>query len=150
MEYATLREKIAAEKAERAAKYEQFQRIVADADDAGMRAAKDCVPRPMVVGTPVSPFGNSPMDTSKPMHYVEDGACGFAWVTISPGTASFSRWAKEHAGFRKAYGGGLQLWVSDFNQSVARKEAYAGAFARVLNEHAAVTGVRAYPGSRLD
>ena len=147
MEYATLREKIAAEKTQRLAKYAQFARIVADADDAGMQAAKNCTPRPMTVYTPQ--FGSNAVDTSKPVYFVEDGACGFAWVTLTKGGSSFARWAKEHAGFRKGYNG-VQLWVSDFNQSVARKEAYANAYAGVLNQYKDLTGTEAYAGSRLD
>lgn len=46
------------------------------------------------------------------------------------------------------YYGGVSIWVGGFGQSVQRKEAYANAFAEVLNER--VEGVRAYAGSRMD
>jgi hypothetical protein len=47
---------------------------------------------------------------------------------------------------RKNYGGGYALSVQDFNQSLTRKEAYAHAFAKVLNDH----GITAYTDSRMD
>ena len=52
---------------------------------------------------------------------------------------------QEKGLFKKGYSG-TQLWVSDFNQSVTLKEAYANAYARVLNNN----GIECYSGSRLD
>ena len=46
----------------------------------------------------------------------------------------------------KAYPTGLHFWVGLFNQSMTRKEAYASAFAKVLNE----AGIQAYADSRMD
>jgi hypothetical protein len=44
------------------------------------------------------------------------------------------------------YGGGVTYWVSQFGQSVDRKAAFAGAFAKVLREN----GIQATAGDRLD
>ncbi len=92
----------------------------------------------------------NPFDDSSPVVHryapVMDGVCGFAWVTIRPGTSSFARWVSKTGRGRKGYYGGIQIWVSGFGQSMTRKEAYADAFAAVLRE----AGVSASAGSRMD
>jgi len=76
---------------------------------------------------------------------VDDGVCGFAWVTIF-GNTSFVKWLKANHIARKNSGRGVTVWVSAYNQSVTRKEAFAKAFAAVLKE----AGVDAYADSRMD
>lgn len=77
---------------------------------------------------------------------VLDGVCGFAWVNV-PGNSGFGRWAKKTGLMRKAYAGGVQLWVSDYGQSMTRKEAFAYAYADSLR----ASGVEnVYAGSRMD
>ena len=49
-------------------------------------------------------------------------------------------------GRKDSYYGGHTIWVSDFGQSVTRKENYARAFAKVLGDN----GITAYNMSRLD
>src|SRR5437763_1741627 len=71
---------------------------------------------------------------------------GFAWVVVRPGNGHFARWARKYGKGRAGYGGGLHIWVREFNQSITRKEAYAIAFAEILRE----AGVRAFSDSRLD
>jgi hypothetical protein len=44
------------------------------------------------------------------------------------------------------YPTGYDIWVGGFGQSMARKEAYAGAFAKVLKDN----GIDAYMQSRMD
>ncbi len=76
-------------------------------------------------------------------------ACGFAWVTVyERGNTKMGRALKE-AGFRPAYGGGLQLWnPSGLGvQNVDTLEAGAEAAADFLTQ---TLGVKAYAGSRLD
>lgn len=76
-------------------------------------------------------------------------ACGFAWVRVSEkGSTRLGR-ALISAGFRRAYGGGLEMWNPSGNhtQCITAKEVGAEAAARVLSEQ---LGVRAYAGSRLD
>jgi hypothetical protein len=75
-------------------------------------------------------------------------ACGFAWVTVlEKASTRLGRRLKE-VGFRKSYGGGLQLWdPSRFPcQNVDTLEAGAQAYADVLKKY----GIEAYAGSRLD
>ena len=134
MEYATLREKIAAEKAERINRYAKYQEIIDKAYKAGIEAGKNARPIPMYV-----------IDQGIPIDRIDDGACGFAWIAF-PGNTSFGKWAKKQGLARSHYPSGLCVWVSEFGQSVDRKEAFAGAYARVLKD----SGIDAYAGSRLD
>lgn len=112
---------------------------------AGMAAGDAAIPVPMHVVELANPFDdNSPV--VRQYAPVMDGPCGFASVVIRPGNSSFARYMKAKRGARKAYYGGTQMWVHEFGQSVTRKYAYAGAFARVVSE----AGVFALPESRMD
>jgi hypothetical protein len=74
--------------------------------------------------------------------------CGFAWVNIKPGNSAFANWLKmKKIARRDEYYGGVTVWVSDYNQSMERKMAYAGAFARTLE---AAGLKRVYAMSRMD
>jgi hypothetical protein len=82
--------------------------------------------------------------------YGDRDACGFAWVTVyEKGSTRLGR-AFLKNGFRKAYGGGLQIWnpSESYTQSISAKEAGAEAFTKVLRSR--IPGIEAYPGSRLD
>lgn len=90
------------------------------------------------------------LDDSSPVEkqwFVPSGVCGFAWVIIKPGTSSFAKWLvkNEHARPDNYYGG-VCHYVSEFGQSMEKKEAYAHAFAQVLSG----AGIRAYSNSRMD
>jgi hypothetical protein len=124
----------------------QFAAVYAKAVAAGMAAGNGSSPTPMIVGEPTT-FLGSDINYAKPFYYVADGACGFAWVTLRPATSSFARWLKKTGKARVAYGGGMQIWVSEFGQSMARKEAYADAMAATFRSE---LGVEAYAGSRMD
>ena len=53
----------------------------------------------------------------------------------------FVNWMKKNnIGRKDSYYGGWTVWVSDFGQSIARKENYARAFAKVLGDY----GITAY------
>lgn len=119
--------------------------IYREALEAGQKAAEACTPIPMVVGTPTSFFGND-IDYTKPTYYVADGVCGFAWVNIVPGNSKLANWLKKQGLARKSYYGGVDIWISDYNQSMQKKEAHARAMAQVFREH----GFKAYPMSRMD
>lgn len=134
-EYGSLREKIAAEKAERLARYERYAEVYANAQTAGLQAGYDVVPTPMVV----SGYESQP---------VMDGMCGFAWVSIRPGNSAFARWLVKQGYARKAYNGGVQVWISAHNQSITRKYAHASAMADVLR--AEFPDLKIYADERLD
>ena len=79
----------------------------------------------------------------------EDWYCGFAWVTVyEKGSTKLGR-ALLKSGFKKAYGGGLQMWNPSGHgtQSMSVKEAGAYAAAKVLKER---LGVTVYAGGRAD
>ncbi len=115
------------------------------AHEAGLKAVKDCTPVPMTVGSPTTVLGND-IDYSKKTYFVEGGVCGFAWIKIAEGRSSFAKWAKTNLRAHKSYSGGVDIWVGDFGQSMQRKEAYAYAYADVLQD----AGVKAYGQSRMD
>jgi hypothetical protein len=125
------RDKCEADKQEREERYEGFRQLTIQAHAAGRKAGDTCEPTPMYIK------GYAP---------VLDGACGFAWVTVRPGNCSFAIWAKKNAGYSKAYRGGVELWISGYDQSMARKEAYARSYSQVLRD----AGIEAYAGSRMD
>lgn len=114
-------------------KNQEFQRLYWEADKAGVEAAVKAMPTPMVV----SGGGKE--------YYVSEGACGFAWIKFA-GNTPWGRWAKQNGIARSSYPKGLQIWVSEFGQSMDRKAAYAYAFAKVLQS----AGIEAYAQSRMD
>ena len=104
------------------------------AHEAGMEEGEAVVPTPMTV------VGGGQE------YHVSEGVCGFAWIGSINGNSSFGRWLKKTGKGRKGYPSGMTIWVHQFGQSMARKEAYASAFADVLKE----AGVKCFAGSRLD
>lgn len=109
--------------------------LFAAADAAGKAAAAAVVPRPMIV-----------IGDGRVYEPVMDGVCGFAWVKIRPGNSAAAKFAKANYGASASYSGGVDIWVSAYNQSMVRKEAYANAFAKVLRD----AGINAYGDSRMD
>ena len=124
---------------------QEFQKIWEEACAAGMEAGKNAIPTPMVVAEHENMLDdNSPV---KNAWYVSEGACGFAWVNIKPGTSAFARWLKKMDYARSdSYYGGVTVWISEYNQSVARKSAHASAMADVFLG----AGFNAHSMSRLD
>jgi hypothetical protein len=112
-----------------------FATIFNEAHLEGLAAGSAHAPRPMTVldsnGTLYGPYS--------------DGVCGFAWVNFA-GNTPFGRWAKKTGRARPDYPTGLCVWVGEFNQSMEKKEAYAHAFARILNKY----GIVAHARSRMD
>lgn len=144
--YGSLREKIAAEGKARKAKYAEFAAVYGEAERAGFAAGEASKPVPMIVTEHMNPMDdNSP---AKKQWFESEGACGFAWVKVFPGNSSFARWlVKTGKSSGRAYGGGVDIWISAHGQSIARKEAHASAMAKVLVDK---LGIKAYAGSRLD
>jgi len=111
---------------------------------AGVEAARSVVPQPMTVTQHANPF--NPYSEVVFRDVVSDGPCGFAWVVVRPGNSSFARWLRSQRLARPGYNGGVHIWISDYNQSMQRKEAHACAMARVLRD----SGINAYADSRMD
>lgn len=165
MEYATLRERIAAEKLEKVERQERFLALVKAAHVAGEAAGTAAKPVPMVVQERANPaadlFGiDSPVVKE---YHVADGVCGFAWISLhAKGTEGkrFVNWLTGHqkparpdlaptVTAHKKYTGGHDIWVSGYDQSMQRKEAYAQAFANVIRA-ANIEGLAVYAQSRMD
>jgi len=80
-------------------------------------------------------------------YVVDDGVCGFASINVKPGTSRFARYLVESGlASRDHFRGGVTWYISDFNQSLQRKEAFAFAAASVLRGY----GIKAYASSRMD
>ena len=125
-----------------------FKSLHESADQAGRNAVKELQVVPMVVGEETYPFSGV-MDNTKPRHFVADGVCGFAWVNIKPGNSKFANWLKKNRIARSdSYYGGVTVWVSDYNQSMQKKDAYARAYAEVIRAAGVVKSC--YAMSRLD
>lgn len=123
---------------------QDWQALYDKARAAGLAAGNGATVTPMVVCQ-----HENVADDSSPVaksYFVADGVCGFAWITIRPGNCSFAKWLAANDLARKSYGGGVSIWVHEFNQSLSRKEVFAHAFADVLSE----AGIKATPGSRMD
>jgi len=125
-------------------KREVCLKIYDEARSAGLAAAAKHTPIPMVVQQ-----HENMLDDNSPVVYrevVNDGVCGFAWVIVKPANSVFAKVMKEsNLGKNDVYGG-IYVWVSDFNQSMSKKETYAYAFADVLKKY----GINAYAQSRMD
>lgn len=133
--------------------------IYREALDAGHAALRVCIP------TPVTFVQHEDMlDDKSPVKeswFVPDGLCGFAWVHMkAKGVAGqWIRALKRNgiAGGENERGPNITInhdsyfhhysyWVGEGNQSIAKKEAFAEAFANVLKKHDIVC----HAGSRLD
>lgn len=131
----------------------EFEKVFAEASAAYQEAFDAAAPQPMVVGEPSSPLGND-IDPSKPVYYVADGVCGFAWVWFLNGRGSFAKYMKQvHDGSNSYYGKGYEVWSSAFaredqkhSQSMQRKEAGCRAAVQVFRSY----GIEAYVQSRMD
>ena len=135
-------------------------KILDKALQAGEDALNACVPIPMIV----QEHANMMDDSSQVIqsYHVPDGVCGFAWIKISLtstpsrqfinalkkaklATADINSFKDEP--FKKSnYHGGYLYWVRQGNQSLQKKETFAGAFAKTLIE----AGITCHTGSRMD
>ena len=127
-----------------------FEKLWAEAVAAGQAAGDAVKPQGMRVVQHANPADDSSAIVKS--WDVPEGPCGFAWVVVRPGVCSFARWAKANQAklgqsVGKEYYGGMSVyWVSEFNQSIQRKAAFAGAFAAVLCK----AGIDAHAMSRMD
>lgn len=120
---------------------EVYEKAYAQAHAIAHAAALKAVPAVMVVEEVVGP--------NPGQRWVEpEGACGFAWIKVRPGNSSFAKWCVKNKNAHKAYDGGVDIWVGDYNQSYDRKMAYASAFARNIAMTLSLSGITA--GGRLD
>jgi hypothetical protein len=114
-------------------------------DDLNKKIYFEALEAGMAAGS--APLAIEPMVLSdgKTTYFVADGVCGFGWVHFSGGT-SFGKWAKKLGFARSDYPTGLAISSKLMTQSMARNEAFADAFAKVLNAN----GIPATSRSRID
>ena len=120
------------------------QTIFQQAKEQGLKAVQQAYVAPMIVQQRQNPLNDN--STLVREYFVSDGVCGFASVTVKPANCKFAKYLVANGLGRKGYGGGVCMSIRDFNQSLTKKEAYAYAFASVLNEN----GIKAYVESRMD
>jgi hypothetical protein len=72
-------------------------------------------------------------------YYVEGGVCGFARVEVRPRTSAWAKWLKSHGWYSSDYHKCIYMNISDYGQSMQRKEAFAVAVAGFLTS-------KGYPG----
>jgi hypothetical protein len=135
-QYSSLKEKIAAEKAERAQRYETYLKLYNDAQVAGYAAGDHMTPKPMGVVDPANGVA----------YLVNEGLCGFASVMVKGANKGFGHWLIKTGKARKAYYGGAELWIGAHGQSYERKTVHANAMVHVLREG----GVDCWVWNRLD
>lgn len=121
-----------------------FESLFKAAKAAGVNAGLAAVPAPMVVSEHANPLNDN--SAINRMWVVADGPCGFAWINVRPGNSAFAKWVVKVGFGRKAYEGGVNIYIHDHNQSIVRKEAHAYAMADVLKD----AGIKAYANSRMD
>ena len=121
-----------------------YARLFAEARQCGLDAGNKSSPRPMVVSE--GNFDGTPKAGGQSW-YVSEGVCGFAWVKVRPGNCSFAKWLVKSKNGRKSYSGGVDIWISDFNQSMERKAACAEVMAKFFRDN---LGLVAYADSRMD
>jgi hypothetical protein len=122
-----------------------YEKIYNEAFNAGMIAGNNHNPVPMIVQEHSNPLDdNSPV--TKTYAPVMGGVCGFAWINIKPATNPFVKFLKSMDIGHKSYYGGYDWWISEFGQSMEKKEAFAQAAAKVLNSY----GIKCYATSRMD
>lgn len=122
-----------------------YEEIYFEACTAGRTAVANLQVRPMIVREHSNPLDDSSSVVRQ--YYVEDGVCGFAWIKIRPARGKFVNWLKDNRiGRANSFEGGYDIWISEYNQSLQKKEAYADAFAKVLVSK----GIKAYSQSRMD
>jgi len=120
-QFATLRQKIAHDKAIRQTRNALFAADWNAACAAGVRAVNALAVTPMIV------------EGREASYFVEGGPCGFAQVEVRPRNSAFARWLKDQGLARSSdYQKCVYVWVSDYGQSMQRKEAWADAVAAFL------------------
>lgn len=132
---------------------QKWQALHEKAITAGLAKMNECKPTPMIVGTPTTPFGND-IDPNKDIYFVPGGVCGFAWVTVTPGTHGFAKWVTKQGLAHKGYYGGTEISINErltgltgpLVQSMELKEAFARGYAAALKDE----GITTYVQTRMD
>jgi hypothetical protein len=134
---ASLKAKISFEQAARMQRREEYAKFWQEAWQAGHAAGAAHKPRVMIVRD----MSGALVET------VNDGMCGFAWLTVRGANKGFGHWLIKQGLAKHGYSQpGAQVWISAYNQSYERKYAHAHAMAESLRAN----GINAYSDGRLD
>jgi len=106
---------------------ERWSALFDAAHQAGLSAAKSCVPTPMHIQGYGTEF---------------EGACGSASIWFRDGRASFAQWLIKAGHAKRAYPKGVRVLAAVDSQSLDRSTAYARAFALVLHQNGIQSEVR--------
>ena len=112
--------------------------LLKQAEAAGLKAGLEVSPNPMTL-----------TDIHSGKKYdVAEGGCGLAHINISPARGKFVNYLKKIGKGYTSYQGGYNVPAGgvELGQSITRKEAYAEAYAKVLQDW----GIKCYVSSRLD
>lgn len=127
----------------------QMEEIHVEANRRGLEAVEKCVPTPMLVGSPTTPFG-SDIDYSKNVEFVAGGVCGFAWAIIRPANSRFANFLKRKSyGKYSSYERAVMVNAPMATQSMQLKEAYCKAYSEYIKSMN-IHNVRASMMSRMD
>lgn len=130
----------------------QYADLFQTALAAGQAAAEATTPTPVVFYSPKDVFsagGNFPFDAdmTQPVYHEADGVCGFGWVEIRPSRGGIASWMKANGKGRYSEYDRCHRFSSPLRtQSLARNEAFANGFAKVLRD----AGIAASGCSRID
>jgi len=124
--------------------------IYVEACEAAQKAASQCTPQPMYVGSASSVVG-SEIDARQPIYTVPTGICGRASVTVRPARGALVTLLKERKVGYSGFYGGYEIPSYGFgaargSQSYEIARAAAVAAAEVLTGY----GIKAYVNSSLD
>lgn len=109
----------------------RWEAVYHAAHEAGVRAAKACVPTPMKVS------GYEP---------IMEGGCGFASTRVPDARKGFARWAVRSGKASSHFRSGVSIHARVASQSYDRAVAYAEAFATVLH----LNGIKCSVEARYD
>lgn len=124
-QFNSLREKIAHEKAERAALRTKFRNDIEAAWAHATEHVKTVKVEPMLIRNTFT----------GEVHEIPGGPCGFAHITIRPRNCKLAKFAEGELGWRNSsWHKRIELSIQEFGQSHTLKEAFAESFAKKMNE----------------
>lgn len=127
---------------------ENYSNVILEAEKKALESFQNCTPTP--VSWVQSDLMNNPIGEPSELDY--EGECGGAYISGLDGRSPFVNWCKKNLpenigsiqkGVYKGYT--IYLKIKNYNgQSVEKKESYAQAFKKVLNENGVKCCVKTY------
>ena len=127
---------------------ENYSNVILEAEKKAFESFQNCTPTP--VSWVQSDLMNNPIGEPSELDY--EGECGGAYISGLDGRTPFVNWCKKNLpenigsiqkGVYKGYT--IYLKIKNYNgQSAEKKESYAQAFKKVLNENGVKCCVKTY------